>query len=164
MKTYKHLFMHLMHNLLNTGSFFHLSYSALHICVCVCCCWQSGLCQYDKWPNIWDYSDKWQSPMKLTCTKLDGTLFFKVSIWLTYLGPGTMFQQARHTVHFLIISFFQVLTTHQQMHVLFLRQDTLITIKIACACKKFVLNGLFSLFPRKFITWGASLSMTHCTT
>jgi hypothetical protein len=101
MKTYKHLFRDLMHNVLNTWSFFHLSccYSALHMCVC-CCCWQSGLCQYDKWPNIWDCSDKWQSPMKLNCTKLDGMLFFKVSIWLTYFGPGAVFQQARHTVQF----------------------------------------------------------------
>jgi len=111
------LFRHLMHTLLNTGSFFHLSccYSAL---LCCCFCRHSGLCQYDKWLNIWDYGDKWQSPMKLTCTKLDGKLFLRFRFDSSTSVLAQCFSKQEIVFNFLIVSFLQVLAPHQLVHVI----------------------------------------------
>jgi hypothetical protein len=82
--------------------------------------------------------------MKLTSTKLDGLLFLRFLFDSPTLVLAQCFSKQDILFNFLIISFFQVLAPHQQVHVLFLLQDTLITTKIAYTCKRFVQNGLFS--------------------
>lgn len=124
-------------------------------CVCVWCCWQHGLYKYDKWPNFWDYSDRWQSPVKLTSTKLDGMLFLRFLFDSCTLVLAQCFSKQDILFSILIISFFQTLPPHQQVHVLLLLQDTLIITKLERTWKNICTEWfVFFLFPRKFITWG----------